>query len=185
MKAVLLMILSLYCGSLVAQTGRSIQGRVLNERSEPVEAASVHVLNGSDFVITDSSGNFRIPASGNRQLRIQVTATGYAATIVEVTPKGEELNIIIPVIGKRLDEVVVVAQKKEELLQTVPVGITHLSAKDVQDFRLWDSRDLTAISPALYSANPGDNRNVISIRGITSTSYDPAVAAGKRKTGNS
>ena len=27
----------------------------------------------------------------------------------------------------------------------------------------------------MYSADPGDGRNVISIRGITSTSYDPAV----------
>lgn len=176
MKAVLLTIISLYCGSLVAQTGRSIQGRVLNERSEPVEAASVHVLNGSDIVITDSSGTFRIQTTGNRQLRLQVTATGYAATIVDVTPKVDDLKIVIPAIGKRLDEVVVIAQKKEEVLQTVPAGISHLSARDIQDFRLWDSRDLTAISPALYSANPGDNRNVISIRGITSTSYDPAVA---------
>ncbi len=30
--------------------------------------------------------------------------------------------------------------------------------------------------PNLYSANPGDDRNVTSIRGVTSTSYDPAVA---------
>src|SRR4030095_11452262 len=39
-----------------------------------------------------------------------------------------------------------------------------------------NSRQITAIIPNLYSANPGDHRNVTSIRGITSTSYDPAVA---------
>lgn len=176
MRVVLFFIVSLFCGNLVAQTGRTIQGRILNERSEPVEAASVHVLNSSLYAITDSIGSFRLPAA-NSQLRLQITAAGYAATIVDVTLKGNgNFNIVLPVSGKRLDEVVVVAQKKEEVLQAIPAGITHLSAKDVQDFRLWDSRDLSAISPALYTANPGDNRNVISIRGITSTSYDPAVA---------
>ncbi len=30
--------------------------------------------------------------------------------------------------------------------------------------------------PNLYSAEPGDKRNVTSVRGITSTSYDPAIA---------
>jgi iron complex outermembrane receptor protein len=40
---------------------------------------------------------------------------------------------------------------------------------------LWASSDLKGIVSNLYSANPGDGRNVTSIRGITSTSYDPAV----------
>ncbi|WP_315816025.1 TonB-dependent receptor plug domain-containing protein [Paraflavitalea speifideaquila] len=44
------------------------------------------------------------------------------------------------------------------------------------DYRLWNTKDITAIVPNLYSADPGDNRNVTSIRGITTTSYDPAVA---------
>jgi iron complex outermembrane receptor protein len=41
---------------------------------------------------------------------------------------------------------------------------------------LWDIEEITAIVPNLYSADPGDNRNVSSIRGITTTSYDPAIA---------
>ncbi|MGI8638214.1 MAG: TonB-dependent receptor, partial [Segetibacter sp.] len=35
---------------------------------------------------------------------------------------------------------------------------------------------MTAIAPNMYAADPGDKRNVTSIRGITTTSYDPAVA---------
>jgi iron complex outermembrane receptor protein len=41
---------------------------------------------------------------------------------------------------------------------------------------LWNINELTAIAPNLYSSNSGDDRNVTSIRGITTTSYDPAVA---------
>ncbi|HTF18131.1 MAG TPA: TonB-dependent receptor, partial [Chryseolinea sp.] len=51
-----------------------------------------------------------------------------------------------------------------------------LSSDQVQQYRLWNTRDITAIVPNLFSSNSGDNRNVTSIRGITTTSYDPAVA---------
>lgn len=60
-------------------------------------------------------------------------------------------------------------------MQNIPSAISALNARNVSDYRLWNSKDLTAIVPNLYSANPGDGRNVTSIRGITSSSYDPAI----------
>ena len=45
----------------------------------------------------------------------------------------------------------------------------------VQD-RFWNNKDISGFVPNLYSADPGDNRDVVSIRGIATTSYDPAVA---------
>src|SRR5665811_1036349 len=70
---------------------------------------------------------------------------------------------------------VVTAQKKEESLQNIPLSTTAISAKQVQQYQLWNSKELTAIVPNLYSNNSGDERNVTSIRGIVTTSYDPAV----------
>ncbi|HYJ38450.1 MAG TPA: TonB-dependent receptor, partial [Chitinophagaceae bacterium] len=75
-----------------------------------------------------------------------------------------------------LDAVVVSAEKKEEDPKNIPASVTALSSKNVYEYRLWDAKELTAIVPNLYSANPGDGRNVFSVRGITSTSYDPSVA---------
>jgi iron complex outermembrane receptor protein len=51
-----------------------------------------------------------------------------------------------------------------------------LTGKKVEEYRLWTTSDLTAIASNLYTAHPGDNRNVSSIRGITNTSYDQAIA---------
>ena len=75
-----------------------------------------------------------------------------------------------------LHAIVVTAQKKEEKLQKIPVSVSAITAKQVTDYRLWNTREITAVVPNLYSADPGDNRNVTSIRGITTTSYDPAIA---------
>jgi iron complex outermembrane receptor protein len=75
-----------------------------------------------------------------------------------------------------LDSVTVTAEKREAPLQKVPISVTAVSAKQVDAFRLWDIKGITGIVPNLYSGNSGDGRNVTSIRGVTTTSYDPAVA---------
>jgi len=76
----------------------------------------------------------------------------------------------------QLDSVTVTAEKREAPLQKVPISVTAITAKQVDAFRLWDIKGITGIVPNLYSGNSGDGRNVTSIRGVTTTSYDPAVA---------
>jgi len=78
--------------------------------------------------------------------------------------------------GKQLEEINVFAQKKEEPIHLVPLSITAFSAKQTRDAKLWNIKDLTGMIPNFYAASPGDNRNVTSIRGIATTSYDPSVA---------
>lgn len=76
----------------------------------------------------------------------------------------------------QLDSVTVTAEKREASLQKVPISVTAVTGKQVDAFRLWDIKGITGIVPNLYSGNSGDGRNVTSIRGVTTTSYDPAVA---------
>ncbi|GAB3833885.1 TonB-dependent receptor [Pontibacter rugosus] len=109
---------------------------------------------------------------------MQISAIGYATVTRRINLERENIEIDIQLVGanKQLGEVTVTAQKWEEDPQQIPISISVLSTKEVQDYRLWNSREITAIVPNLYTADPGDNRNVTSIRGITTTSYDPAVA---------
>lgn len=76
----------------------------------------------------------------------------------------------------RLQEVTVTAQKQPEDLQKVPFSVSALDAEQIDRQNIWNVRELRSVIPNLYFANPGDNRNVISLRGITTTSYEPAVA---------
>src|SRR5260221_1623428 len=161
-----------------AQSTGSISGNVTDIHSEPIPGVSVHLLNTNIGAITDHDGNFTLHAPMGTYI-VQTTAVGYASaekTIV-IAPVGSESVLIqLAQTATQLDDVIVTAQKKEEVLQSIPISITSLSSRQVQEYRLWNSKDLTAIVPNLFSSNPGDNRNVTSIRGITSTSYDPAVA---------
>ncbi|MFI5129458.1 MAG: TonB-dependent receptor [Chitinophagales bacterium] len=167
--------------SSLAQTGQSVtlSGKITNARSLPVPGASIYLLNGNEGTVTDEQGNFSLKnlLSGNYVL--QVSAVGYVTIYKDIMAKEGSigsLNIQLMDAGLQLDAVVVSAQKTDELLQRVPFSITAISGRQVQQYRLWNNNELTAIVPNLYSSNSGDDRNVTSIRGITTTSYDPAVA---------
>ena len=158
--------------------GQVITGKVINEKSDPVANVNIHLLNTTEGTVTDHEGNYRLDHVNPGKYVVVVSAVGYADENkpVSVSKTGATLNFQLQNSLVKLDAVVVTAEKKEELLQKVPISVTALSARQVQQYRLWNSEDLTAISPNLFSNNSGDQRNVTSVRGIVTTSYDPAVA---------
>jgi iron complex outermembrane receptor protein len=164
------------CLAAYGQEG-TLEGRVVNANGEPLAGASVHVLNTNRGTYTDSEGRFSLSLVPGRY-HIHVRAVGYASVdqLVDMTSGQTSLEIILVEIALRLSDVIVTAQKEEENLQRVPFSTTAINATEVTEFRMWNADQVTAIIPNVYSANPGDNRNVTSIRGITSTSYDPSVA---------
>jgi iron complex outermembrane recepter protein len=163
--------------SLAVQS-QVIIGKITDAQSKPVPGAVIHILNTNRETVTDSLGSYTFRNITPGKYIVAISASGYASLDEEVlvTAAGPPLNVQLTVNSIRLDAAVVTAEKKEEALQKIPLSVTDISSEQVRDYRLWNSKDITAIVPNLYSDNSGDDRNVISIRGITTTSYDPAVA---------
>ncbi len=165
--------------STYGQTNSSISGKIRDQKSNPVASASVHLLNTNFGAITGTHGAFAIKNVPDGKYFLQVSAVGFAsvsqAITVGINVSDEIIVQLNEAIGQ-LDEVIVSAQKKEEDLQKVPFSVSSLNSRQVQEYRLWYTADITAIIPNLYSAHSGDNRTVTSIRGIGTTSYDQAVA---------
>ena len=178
-KGVCCLLVSLFiCFVGYSQSLVTIQGNIKDERSGPVRYASVYLLNSHFFAVSDTSGSFVIKNIPEGNYTIVVSAVGYATIneTIQITKQGKtSFDLELTDASKQLDEVIVTAEKKEENVQAISSSISALNAKSINDYRLWNSKDLTAIVPNLYAANPGDGRNVTSIRGITSSSYDPAV----------
>ncbi|MDQ6902393.1 MAG: TonB-dependent receptor [Bacteroidota bacterium] len=161
----------------VAQS-QSLSGKITGDKSQPVIGAVVHLLNTNAETLSDSLGNYLIHNISSGNYSVAVSAVGFATVNKNLVVKSGENTFDIQLNNSlvRLDAVVVTAEKREESLQDIPISITAISSKEALQFRLWNSKDLTALAPNLYSNNSGDDRNVTSIRGITTTSYDPAVA---------
>ncbi|MBC7850179.1 MAG: TonB-dependent receptor [Chitinophagaceae bacterium] len=172
-------LLMLMISTASAQNRGRLSGKVMTADGTLIRGATVAILNSNNATFSDSTGHFNIANLVPGKYVLWVSAVGYSGINKEVTIKANErlvIDVFLPASATNLESVIVTAQKLEENLQKIPVSITSLSSTQVKDFRLWQSRELTAIIPNMYSADPGDNRNVTSIRGITTTSYDPAVA---------
>lgn len=171
-------LLLLVFSQALTQQAYTIRGQVTDEKNRPVAGASVRLLNSNRQVFADAQGNFSLERLHGGTVTLEVTAAGFAGYAQPVAVKNQSGSLAVTLHPKssQLDEVVVTAQKQEDLLQQLPVSVTPISAAQVQEYRLWNSKDITAIAPNLFSTEPGDKRNVTSIRGIATTSYDPAVA---------
>ena len=146
--------------------------------------ATITILNTNYSTVADATGKFHLPALRPGTYTLVISATGYAITTRTIVigrqsrdqPATENITIRLAPSDTQLDAVIVTAQKKQELLRQTPLSVTALSSHQVEAYRLWNSKDITAIAPNLYSADPGDGRNATGIRGIATTSYTPAVA---------
>lgn len=176
MSRILVIICMALAGPLVYGQNNTLEGRVLNGQGEGISGASVHVLNTNTGTFSDEEGRFSLTLNPGRY-RLLIRAVGFASVdrAVDMSQEGSNVEVTMAESAQQLDDVIVTAQKEEENLQHVPFSTTALSSQEVGEFRIWNTDQITAIIPNLYSANPGDNRNVTSIRGITSTSYDPSV----------
>ncbi|MEO5892352.1 MAG: TonB-dependent receptor [Ferruginibacter sp.] len=165
-------------GTLQITAQISVTGSVTDQESRVINNVGIHLLNTPVNTLTDPGGHFTIPGLAAGKYTIELSAVGYAtvASVIEVNENNKSFTFQLKNLLVQLEAVTVTAEKKEELLQNIPVSITALSARQVTEFRLWNVKDLTAIVPNLYAGNSGDERNVTSIRGITTTSYDPSVA---------
>lgn len=175
MRRFLLLAFLLISGAANAQQKTQINGRVVNEFGKALPNVSVKVLNASIETKTDEMGNFALSDLPTGTLNLKFTALGYADKIATLKDRNVA-TITLTSSSLKLDEVVVSSEKREQKLQDLPVSVTSLSAQTVEDYRIQNTKDLSGIIPNLYSSNPGDGRNVTSIRGIGTTSYDQAVA---------
>jgi iron complex outermembrane receptor protein len=161
-----------------AQTHINIKGRILDHNGHGIASASVYLLNTNFKTSADNNGDFTFINVLAGKYEVAASAIGYATLtkMVSIGASSASFSLQLAASTGQLSEVVVSAQKRDEAAQRVPISISTLSAKQVDDYRVWNIQDLTAIIPNLYAANAGDGRNVTSVRGITTTSYDPAVA---------
>ncbi len=172
-----LLILSICWSTLTAISQQQrLSGKITDETATTITGATIHLLNTEFATISDREGQFEIRNLPAGRYILEISAVGFATISKIITTQDNNLQIVMKPASLQLDEVVVSAEKKEEILQSLPYSISALSSKKIEQYRLWNTKDLTTIIPNLYTGNPGDDRNVTSIRGITSTSYDPAVA---------
>ncbi|WP_029035646.1 TonB-dependent receptor [Salinimicrobium terrae] len=154
-----------------------LEGIVVDLNGNPLENVQVELLNTAFSARTNNSGTFLFPEVPYGWYVITAEKSGFATSFknLQFNNENQKIKLVLESEMNRLETVTVTAQKREEIIQEIPLSITSLSYEAVKESKIQNVNDLTAISPNLYASDPGDRRTVTSIRGIVSTSYDPAI----------
>lgn len=180
MKKIIICVLPVFLFlSSFANAKESVTILVQDKLGKAIPGSYVSILNTNYEGYSDRNGKLVFGNILAGEYEVTVRAAGFVSSTESLfvgNAGSANVTIVLQQQVRQLDEVVVTAQKKEERVQSLPLSVSGLNSASVDAYRLWSARDLTGIVPNLFAGNPGDGRNVISIRGITSTSYDPSVA---------
>ena len=164
----------------LAQTVGALTGTVTTANNQPVPFATVAVLNHPQATATNAAGTFRLNLPLGRY-QVAVSAVGYATVIraIEVSQQAPAtLAVTLQASSKALDEVVVTANKTETDAQHTPAAVSVLTARRLQEYRVWSFSDLGALAPSLQTVEHGGSTSslFLNIRGTMGLHSQTAVA---------
>ena len=110
-----------------------ISGIVLDEKNEPVAAASITVKGTKNGAITDSTGHFSFIFNQKFPFRLVISSIGFAEQEVEVKNSNSKLAVQLSTQSFLANEIVVTASRKEEKLLHSPVSIEKLDIKSLKE----------------------------------------------------
>ena len=108
-----------------AAAQQRLNGKVMNEKNEPLQGVSVQVTGGAG-TSTNINGHFQLNLATGKKYEISFSAIGYETKVVsevELTASGlNELNIILNAVSKQQEGIVITArttQRKESVNATI------------------------------------------------------------------
>ena len=185
-KLTTLFALLITCFTLSAQTIR-LNGRVLNQKNEPIGGASISVSEISRSFAADIEGRFVVALEAGKKYTITVTAVGYqtkAVDEVEVKANTAEadntISILLNVAAKEGTEIVIRSTARRENtsgLLSFQRNNTSLSSGLSADFiRRTPDKNTGEVLKRVSGASIQDNKFVI-VRGL-SDRYNQALING-------
>lgn len=116
----------------IAATTQTISGKVLDEKGQPVENATVTLLPGAKGALTDARGAFNITGVAPGSYTLRVTFIGYTTYEQKVTVDKDltNLQIILKTSSSSLNDIVIVgygATKKSDITG----AISSVKAEDL------------------------------------------------------
>ena len=157
-----------------------LSGRIVDsEVGDPLLGATV-ILEGTTLgTVTDLDGSFSLPYEGELPVALLITYLGYQQQ--RVTADGNVLEISLVPSSAALDEIVVTARRGKENPQVVPIPVSVIGARELDNSVTFNVNQVKELVPSvqLYSSNPRNTtlniRGLGSTFGLTNDGIDPGV----------
>ncbi len=148
---------------------------------EALIGATVSVRGTTQGTVTDADGSFTLAlASGGEEVELSVTYIGYDELRL-LAGSGGPLEILLQPSPADLGEILVTARRRNEDVQTVPIPVAVLGARELDNSVTFSVNQVKEMVPSvqLYSSNPRNTtlniRGLGSTFGLTNDGIDPGV----------
>ena len=177
MKRIFSVLVFFYPALLFAQ----FTGRVVDVNNDGLPFASVKVKNSTAGTISDSTGRFSFIVNQPFPFTLVVSSAGFNTR--EFVIKNAEINNVLIQLESlfQRDTVVITSRRRKEVLQDVPIPITVIGGKQVEDAGAFNVNRVKELIPSvqLYTSNPRNTgvniRGLGSPFGLTNDGLDPGV----------
>ena len=149
-----------FCTARICSGQVELKGIIKDQGSHPIANAAIRLLNSNHISFSDTLGVFIFKGMTEGYYRMHASAPGFAASYrnISIDTNTTSIEIVLVPILNQLENVVVSSQKREEMLQELPMSIHSFSSQDIDNYRFWNVHELSAVVPNMYVAHPGDNR---------------------------
>lgn len=181
MKKLFTLIIHTFILASTAFAQDAIVGVIKNDDGTPVPAASVVIKGTKAYAIADTAGKFTLVPRSNPPFVMRISAVGHKAQDLQVSGLSNEPLAITLYNDNALAEVVITSRRRSETLQSVPIPISVVGGRLVQESGAFNVNRLKELVPTvqLYSSNPRNTtlniRGLGSTFGLTNDGIDPGV----------
>jgi iron complex outermembrane receptor protein len=181
MKTRLLFLLLVLLSASLTFAQSTIKGTIKRSNGSAVPNATIKIRGTNITVSADENGTFSIDAKQELPFYLQVSSVGYKAQDFQILNIQDAPIDLVLVESALLDEIVVTSRRRSEALQDVPIPISVIGGKQIEESGAFNVNRVKELVPSVqfYSSNPRNTtlniRGLGSTFGLTNDGIDPGV----------
>ncbi|MCH5689679.1 carboxypeptidase-like regulatory domain-containing protein [Niabella sp. W65] len=125
-----------------------LAGKVVNENNDPLPGASVVIKGTTQGTTTDGAGIFNLSPVPKIPFTITVSSVNYAVRNVTVRNIEDSLIVRLQVLYQT-DTVVITSRRRREVLQDVPINVSVVGGKQIEESGAFNITRVKEIVPSL------------------------------------
>ena len=153
-----------------------LHGKILDESNHILPGTSVIIVGTKYGVNANEAGEYRFNQVMTGKLTVQASLMGFKTKSIEfdVQPGQNNLNFTFEKEDIKLDAVTVTTQKRDQQILDVPITMSVIDAKFIENNNITELDKLSEFVPGLQIRMQGTDRPSFVIRGINSDEVSPA-----------
>ncbi|SHE83030.1 Outer membrane receptor proteins, mostly Fe transport [Mariniphaga anaerophila] len=178
MKKALSAILLLLVFSFYAKSqNSSLHGKIFDSDNNILPGASVIILGTGSGVNANESGEYLFNRLSAGEITVQASFVGYKTQSVqiEIGPGENTRDFVFEKQEITLESVTVTSQKREQQIIDVPITMSVLNSRFIEDNNITGLNELSEFVPGLLVRMQGTDRPSFVIRGLTSDEVSPTA----------